>query len=29
VIMKILMQRGLKERVEGVNVMVMRWMMMM
>jgi hypothetical protein len=29
VIMKILMQRGLKERVEGVDVMVMRWMMMM
>jgi hypothetical protein len=29
VITKILMQRGLKERVEGVDVMVMRCMMMM
>jgi hypothetical protein len=29
VIMKILTQRGLKERVEGVGVMVMRCMMMM
>jgi hypothetical protein len=29
VITKILMQRGLKERVEGVDVVVMRCMMMM